>query len=209
MGLDFLHRSGSTQAPVVHRDLKSTNILLNGNWMAKIGDFGLSVITTGNHEFDSMFDTACGTYGYVDPLYLKRGFLSTESDIYSFGVVLLEMMCGRIQDPHKNLVDLVKRYHEEGKVDELVFEGIKDQIVPKSLIAFVNMACECLHDEREQRPTASKVVLQLKEALKFQVSFHLHYTNIHPLVFFPNSVTRIFKKEIMNQETLYKLRKKY
>ncbi|KAJ0735737.1 putative protein kinase RLK-Pelle-LRR-I-1 family [Helianthus annuus] len=90
MGLDFLHRSGSTQAPMIHRDLKSTNIQLNGNWMAKIGDFGLSVITPVNHEFDSMFDTACGTYGYVDPLYLKRGLLSRESDIYSFGVVLLD-----------------------------------------------------------------------------------------------------------------------
>ncbi|KAM0008460.1 putative protein kinase RLK-Pelle-LRR-I-1 family [Helianthus debilis subsp. tardiflorus] len=156
-----------------------------------------------------MIDIACGTYGYIDPLYLKGGFLSRESDIYSLGVVLLEMMCGRIQDPHKNLVDMVKQYHKEGKVDDLVFEGIKNQIVPKSLIAFVNMACECLHDEREKRPTASKVVLQLKEALKFQVSFHLLYTNIHPLVFFPNKVTRIFKKDVVNQETVYKLRKKY
>ncbi|KAJ0735723.1 putative protein kinase RLK-Pelle-LRR-I-1 family [Helianthus annuus] len=184
MGLDFLHRGVSTQAPVIHRDLKSTNILLNGNWMAKIGDFGLSIITPGNDEFDSMFDTACGTYGYVDPLYLKRGLLSRESDIYSLGVVLLEIMCGRLQDPHKNLVDLVKQYHKEGKVVELVFEGIRDKILPKSLIAFVNIACECLHDEREKRPSASKVVLQLKEALKFQVSFHLHYTNIHLLVLF-------------------------
>ncbi|KAM0008466.1 putative protein kinase RLK-Pelle-LRR-I-1 family [Helianthus debilis subsp. tardiflorus] len=169
MGLDFLHRGTSTQAVVIHRDIKSTNILLNGDWKAKIGDFGLSRISPGNNGFDVMIDTACGTYGYIDPLYLKGGLLSRESDIYSLGVVLLEMMCGRIQDPHKNLVDMVKQYHKEGKVDDLVFEGIKNQIVPKSLIAFVNMACECLHDEREKRPTASKVVLQLKEALKFQL----------------------------------------
>ncbi|KAJ0735725.1 putative protein kinase RLK-Pelle-LRR-I-1 family [Helianthus annuus] len=209
MGLDFLHRGTSTQAVVIHRDIKSTNILLNGEWKAKIGDFGLSRISPGNSGFDVMIDIPCGTYGYIDPLYLKGGLLSRESDIYSLGVVLLEMMCGRIQDPHKNLVDLVKRYHKEGRVVELVFEGIRDKIVPKSLIAFVNIACECLNDEREKRPTASKVVLQLKEALKFQVSFHLHYTNIHLLVFFPNKVTRIFKKEIVNQETVYKLRKKY
>ncbi|MFS7900640.1 putative protein kinase RLK-Pelle-LRR-I-1 family [Helianthus anomalus] len=83
--------------------------------MAKIGDFGLSIITPGSDEFNSMFDTACGTYGYVDPLYLKRGLLSRESDIYSLGVVLLEMMCGRIIDPHKNLVDLVKQYQKRRK----------------------------------------------------------------------------------------------
>ncbi|KAJ0511315.1 putative protein kinase RLK-Pelle-LRR-I-1 family [Helianthus annuus] len=180
MGLDFLHRGGSTQAPVIHRDIKSTNILLNGDWKAKIGDFGLSIITPGSNEFDVVSCTACGTYGYVDPKYFKKGLLSRESDIYSLGVVLLEMMCGRIQDPHKNLVDLVKSHYEEGRVAELVFQGIKDKIVPKSLTTYLKIAYQCLSDEREDRPTASEVVLQLNKALEFQVStLHLHFTYIH------------------------------
>ncbi|KAM0008463.1 putative protein kinase RLK-Pelle-LRR-I-1 family [Helianthus debilis subsp. tardiflorus] len=194
-GLDFLHRGGSTQGPVIHRDIKSTNILLNGDWKAKIGDFGLSIIITpGRNEFDVMSCTACGTYGYVDPLYLKQGLLSRESDIYSLGVVLLEMMCGRIQDPHKNLVDLVKSHYEEGRVDELVFQGIKDKIVPKSLTTYLKIAYQCLSDERVDRPTASEVALQLNKALEFQVStFHLHFTYIHSVVLiFPHKGSRIY-----------------
>ncbi|XP_076940171.1 uncharacterized protein LOC143609252 [Bidens hawaiensis] len=179
MGLKFLHGGGSTQAAVIHRDIKSTNILLTGDWKAKISDFGLSIITAIDDEMDFEFDEACGTVGYIDPLYRKQGFLTRESDIYSLGVVLFEIMCGRfamLYDYHKNehmsehtvLVDLVKCHYEEEKLDELVFNDIKHMIVPESLAAYQCIAYECLHDEREKRPTASKVVAKLKEALNFQ-----------------------------------------
>ncbi|KAK1426161.1 hypothetical protein QVD17_14830 [Tagetes erecta] len=159
LGLEFLHESGD--AVVIHRDIKSSNILLNGDWKVKIGGFGLSVT-------DLWVDERHGTPGYIDPEHAKGKYLNKESDVYSFGVVLLEMMCGRIQDPDKNLVDLVKSHYEQGKVDELVFEGIKDQIAPKSLNAFIKIACECLHDEQAKRPKTSNVVLKLKEALELQ-----------------------------------------
>ncbi|XP_076950064.1 uncharacterized protein LOC143622937 isoform X2 [Bidens hawaiensis] len=88
-------------------------------------------------------------------------------------------MCGRfamLYDYHENehisedraLADLVKCHYEEEKLDELVFEDIKHMIVPESLTAYQSIAYECLHDEREKRPTASKVVAKLKEALNFQ-----------------------------------------
>ncbi|KAM0008468.1 putative protein kinase RLK-Pelle-LRR-I-1 family [Helianthus debilis subsp. tardiflorus] len=174
-GLDFLHGGDS---PVIHRDIKAGNILLNGAWKTKIADFGLSMITSVNNEFDFVVDDACGTPGYVDPHFLNQGVLTRESDIYSLGVFLLEMMCGRTQNIAKNLLDFVRCHCEEEKVDQLVFEGvedkivfegIKDKIMPKSLIAFLKIVYECLRDEREKRPTASKVVLHLKEALDFQV----------------------------------------
>ncbi|KAK1426164.1 hypothetical protein QVD17_14833 [Tagetes erecta] len=176
IGLDFLH---GADPPAIHRDIKSSNILLNEDWETKITDFGLSMITSVNDEFDYDVDYACGTPGYVDPLFLNTGFLTRKSDIYSLGVVLLEMMCGRIQDTRKNLVDFVKFHCEEGKVDELVFEGVedkivfndlKDKIMPRSLITFLKLAYECLSDEKDKRPTASKVVLHLKKALEFQVN---------------------------------------
>ncbi|KAJ0735757.1 putative protein kinase RLK-Pelle-LRR-I-1 family [Helianthus annuus] len=170
-GLDFLHGGGY---PVIHRDVKSANILLNDDWKAKITDFGFSVITSLNNEIDFVVDNAAGTIGYCDPLYIERGFLTRESDVYSLGVVLFEMMCGKLalikthEDERRFLVSLVKQYYKEGKLDELVFEGIKDKIVPKSLTTFQRIAYQCLHDEREQRPTARELALQLKKALEFQ-----------------------------------------
>ncbi|KAF5783826.1 putative protein kinase RLK-Pelle-LRR-I-1 family [Helianthus annuus] len=168
IGLDFLHGGDS---PVIHRGINSNNILLNDDWKAKITDFGVSLIASINDEIDFVVDHAYGTPGYFDPKYRNDGFLTRESDIYSLGVVLCEMMCGRTAYSHinkDNLADLVKRHYEEGKVDELVFKGIKDQIVPKSMVAFLKIAYECLYDEREKRPKASEVVLQLKKALEFQ-----------------------------------------
>ncbi|KAJ0735732.1 putative protein kinase RLK-Pelle-LRR-I-1 family [Helianthus annuus] len=170
-GLDFLHGGGY---PVIHRDVKSANILLNDDWKAKITDFGLSVIPSLNNEIDFVVDSAAGTRGYCDPLYVERDFLTRESDVYSLGVVLFEMICGRLaviqnhKDEDDFLVSLVKQYYKEGKLDELVFKGIKDKIVPKSLTSFLTIAYQCLHRKREKRLAASEVVLQLKKALEFQ-----------------------------------------
>ncbi|KAI7746094.1 hypothetical protein M8C21_024659 [Ambrosia artemisiifolia] len=171
IALDFLHGGAS---PVVHRDIKSGNILLHSHWKAKIADFGLSVIVPLNNEIDFVVDNACGTPGYIDPQYRERGFLTRKSDIYSLGVVLFEMMCGRLafinasQDERKFLATLVKSHYGKGKVDELVFEGIKDKIVPESLTTFQRIAYQCLSYTREDRPTSSEVILQLKKALEFQ-----------------------------------------
>ncbi|KAJ0640047.1 putative non-specific serine/threonine protein kinase [Helianthus annuus] len=110
---------------------------------------------------------------------MERCFLTKESDIYSLGVVLFEMMCGRLailkdhKDEHRTLVSLVKQFYKEGKLDELVFEGIKDKVVPKSLITFQTIAYRCLSVEREEWPTAREVVLQLKKALEFQEDFEI------------------------------------
>ncbi|KAJ0735717.1 putative protein kinase RLK-Pelle-LRR-I-1 family [Helianthus annuus] len=171
IALDFLHGGVS---PVIHRDIKSSNILLNGDWKAKFSDFGLSVIAPLNNEIDFVVDNACGTMCYIDPVYYTEGFLTRESDIFSFGVVLFEMMCGRLAMMHKYnderrfLTSLVKCHYKEGKVDELVFEGIKNKIVPRSLTTFQRIAYQCLSDAREERPTASEILLQLKTALEFQ-----------------------------------------
>ncbi|KAL4565123.1 hypothetical protein LXL04_029208 [Taraxacum kok-saghyz] len=89
-GLSYLH-SPDTQVRVLHRDIKSSNILLDENWNAKISDFGLSKFAHAN-KFTFLFTSAVGTVGYCDPLYAETGFLTKESDIYSFGVVLYEML---------------------------------------------------------------------------------------------------------------------
>ncbi|MFS8026612.1 putative non-specific serine/threonine protein kinase [Helianthus anomalus] len=108
---------------------------------------------------------------------MQTGLLSKYVDIYIFGVVLFKIMCGRLRfqsaaDPNEPqfLGSLARNYYEQSKIDELVFEGIKEQIVPQSLSTFADIAYKCLHDDRHQRPTASEVVAQLKEAKEFQVS---------------------------------------
>ncbi|GJW01886.1 kinase RLK-Pelle-LRR-I-1 family protein [Tanacetum coccineum] len=178
-GLAFLHGdAGTGQEVVIHRDIKTPNILLFDDWKAKVGDFGLSLITTVYEGKNYIIDHACGTRGYVDPVYEKTRFLTIESDIYSFGVVLFEILCGRSIYPiNKNeglFLDSVKHGFEEGKQDEMVFEAIKKEIVPKSLTTFQMIAYRCLRDDRKKRPTAKEVLAQLKMALEYQGFDFIH-----------------------------------
>ncbi|MFS7913158.1 putative protein kinase RLK-Pelle-LRR-I-1 family [Helianthus anomalus] len=174
--LYFFHGGGGKQAKVIHRDIKSANILLNHDWKAKLADFGLSLISPLTHKTNYVIDHACGTTGYLDPVYRKSGFLTTESDIYSFGVVLFEMLCGRstfIIHKHEGhyLPDFIRNKFDDGKHDEVVFEQIREHMEPKSLTTFQNIAYRCLHHESEERPTTNEVLMQLKKALTFQVSY--------------------------------------
>ncbi|KAJ0691329.1 putative protein kinase RLK-Pelle-LRR-I-1 family [Helianthus annuus] len=174
--LDFLHGGVGKQAKVIHRDIKTANILLNDDWKAKLADFGLSLVSPLVKETDYVIDHVCGTTGYLDPLYRKSGFLTIESDIYSFGVVLFEILCGRstfeIQKHEGHyLPDFIEKSFKEGKHGEVVFKQMREQIVPKSLITFQEIAYQCLNLDREKRPTTKKVIMQLKKALVFQVSY--------------------------------------
>nr|XP_043625750.1 probable serine/threonine-protein kinase PBL28 [Erigeron canadensis] len=89
-GLSYLHAPSDTQLRVLHRDIKSSNILVDENWNAKIADFGLSKFAPVNKDFTYLISNAVGTFGYCDPLYVETGLLTKESDVYSFGVVLFE-----------------------------------------------------------------------------------------------------------------------
>ncbi|KAJ0735462.1 putative protein kinase RLK-Pelle-CR4L family [Helianthus annuus] len=178
-GLEFLHGDLLRRETVLHRDIKSSNILLSKYWKAEISNFRLSLISPNNQDIDYVIEgEPVGTAGYIDPVYLKTHTISKAVDIYSFGVVLFEILCGRlaipigvdIQDKEQYLGPLAKNFYEQNKLEELVFEGIKEQIVPLSLSTFAKVAYNCLHDERSQRPTASEVVIQLKKALEFHVS---------------------------------------
>ncbi|XP_058115426.1 probable serine/threonine-protein kinase PBL28 isoform X2 [Magnolia sinica] len=93
-GLAYLHSNSALGIPIVHRDLKSTNILLSENFDAKISDFGLAKLMPEGQE---MYVTTrvLGTFGYFDPEYTSTGKLTLQSDVYAFGVVLLELLTGR------------------------------------------------------------------------------------------------------------------
>ncbi|GJR43097.1 kinase-like domain, phloem protein 2-like protein [Tanacetum coccineum] len=130
IGLEFLHGTVSSPEMVIHRDINSSNILLFDDWKAKISDFGLSLVCPTNEDAGFVIDNVIGTIGYRDPLYAKTGFLTKESDIFSLGAVLFDILCGKlssekVDDEYLYLPFLAKQRYHLGKLDELVFEGIK------------------------------------------------------------------------------------
>ncbi|GKD51797.1 kinase-like domain, phloem protein 2-like protein, partial [Tanacetum coccineum] len=178
IGLEFLHGTVSSPEMVIHRDISSSNILLFDDWKAKITDFGLSLVCPTNQNVGYVIDNVTGTIGYRDPLHSKTGFLTKESDIFSLGAVLFDILCGKLSsekldDEYLYLPFLAKYHYHVGKLDKLVFEGIKEQIVPQSYITFTRIALQCLHHRRERRPTANEVVIQLKKALEFQEDYYV------------------------------------
>jgi serine/threonine protein kinase len=177
-GLAYLHNPGQSQQRVLHRDIKSSNILLDENWNARIADFGLSKFGPANQPYTFLVSNGVGTIGYCDPLYVESGLLTKESDVYSFGVVLFEMLCGRLcirnkQDERQPLTALVRKCYKQNTVDEIVYGNIKDEINPHSLKAFTTIAYQCLKRGREQHPLMTKVVKVLESALQLQVSCFL------------------------------------
>ncbi|MFS7990919.1 putative protein kinase RLK-Pelle-CrRLK1L-1 family [Helianthus anomalus] len=183
-GLEFLHTGGAEEEnPVIHRGIKSASIVLDGNWNAKLSNLELSCTTMSFESADYVDINAYNSPGYVDPKYRFCGYLNEKIDIYSLGVILFEMLCGRLAWPQRcashflSLGPLAKRhYNENGNLNDMIFEDIKEQIVPQSLTIFQKIAIQCLEDESWDRPEAHDVVLQLKKALEFQenIKGHLH-----------------------------------
>ncbi|KAK9061183.1 hypothetical protein SSX86_018363 [Deinandra increscens subsp. villosa] len=174
-GLEYLHAGVGTSHRVIHRDIKSSNILLDENWEAKISDFGLSKIGPMNQEFTFLFSNACGTCGYIDPEYQNTGVLSKESDVYSFGMVMFEVLCGRFamivgfHDERRLLSSLVKRRYREGRLGEIIMGVLGDQMKQYSLQTFSRVAYRCLNESRNQRPDMKMVVQEVQSSLEYQI----------------------------------------
>ncbi|GJS98433.1 putative jacalin-like lectin domain-containing protein [Tanacetum coccineum] len=174
-GLEYLH--GSEEAGghrVIHRDIKSSNILLDANWEAKISDFGLAKLGLTGQEISVMYTNQAGTAGYVDPQYHKTGMLTKESDVFSFGVVMFEVLSGRpgfvdCRDERSFLYTWAKTCYEAGELDKLIIPNLLKQMNSLSLEKFSSIAFECLNDDRKKRPKMTYIVQELKAALELQV----------------------------------------
>lgn len=176
-GLAYLHEpTEGCQQRVLHRDIKSANILLDDNWQPKIADFGLSRLGPANQQITFVHSNVVGTKEYCDPLYEEEGFLTKESDVYSFGVVLFEVLCGKPayveikynHDIYRSLPWLARKCYEEKKLDTIIFTGIRETISLKSLEKFSAIAYQCLHKDRKERPSMAKIVKEIKIASLYQ-----------------------------------------
>ncbi|KAL4565167.1 hypothetical protein LXL04_029252 [Taraxacum kok-saghyz] len=173
VGLCYLHDPKETQQRVIHRDIKSSNILLDKHWNAKVSDMGLSKIGPANQKHTFLATNVVGTFGYIDPMYGEMSILTKESDVYSFGVVLFEVLCGRLCFENRNshsesLVRMWKQSYKQKRLDEIIFRDLKQHMDRRSLETFSDIAYRCLHKSREERPQMSQVVEQLEIALNFQ-----------------------------------------
>uniref|UniRef100_A0A7N0TD71 non-specific serine/threonine protein kinase n=1 Tax=Kalanchoe fedtschenkoi TaxID=63787 RepID=A0A7N0TD71_KALFE len=165
-GLAFLH---SPDAKVIYRDFKTSNILLDANYNAKLSDFGLAKDgPTGDKSHVST--RVMGTYGYAAPEYMATGHLTAKSDVYSFGVVLLEMISGRrAVDKNRpsrevSLVEWAKPYlANKRKVFRVIDSRLEGQYTLDAAHKVAMLALRCLSTENKYRPSMDQVVKLLEE----------------------------------------------
>ncbi|GJX13982.1 kinase-like domain, phloem protein 2-like protein [Tanacetum coccineum] len=169
--LSYIHYDESRDFSIIHRSIDSSSVLLNDDWEPKLCDFEDSMkikASKRHHSFHT--HTPVGMNGYVDPTYLETKRASHKSDMYSFGIVLFELLCGRksiIDDKDDNhLASLAITHYREKKLDNIIDKDLWKQIDLHSFNMFVEIAYECLDGERLRRPNIDDIVQRLEKALE-------------------------------------------
>ncbi|XP_073112964.1 wall-associated receptor kinase 17-like isoform X1 [Elaeis guineensis] len=167
--LAYLH--STTSVPIIHRDVKSTNILLDENYRAKVSDFGAS----RSVPFDQTHITTIvqGTFGYLDPEYFHTSKLTEKSDVYSFGVVLVELLTREFSvsharsEDHRNLATYFILMFDELHLLQLIDPQILEEVEMEKLLVVAQLARRCLNLKGEERPTMKEVAIELEGLRRF------------------------------------------
>ncbi|KAI8544545.1 hypothetical protein RHMOL_Rhmol08G0305600 [Rhododendron molle] len=168
-GLAYLH--DGCKPPIIHRDIKTANILLTENMQAKVSDFGLSRLMSsdgGTH----VSTLAAGTPGYIDPEYLEFNKLNEKSDVYSFGVVLLELITGKpavLKSPENTiLAKWIVPMVERGQIKEIMDSRLNSDFDTNSAWKALETAMPCVELNSNRRPEMRQVVVNLRECLEME-----------------------------------------
>ncbi|OAE34468.1 hypothetical protein AXG93_3472s1030 [Marchantia polymorpha subsp. ruderalis] len=177
-GLEYLHKD--CKPPVIHRDVKSANILLTDKLQAKVADLGISKQAPELDSEEAQVNTGVstvikGTFGYLDPEYYVRRRLTTKSDVYSFGMVLLEIITGRKPQSHRfpkssatTLTEWVRNAVNADQIETIVDPALRNQYVREGMIKVAELALMCQLPRGAQRPEMGEVVRALTQAIQME-----------------------------------------
>ncbi|XWS20221.1 hypothetical protein CRYUN_Cryun31cG0081400 [Craigia yunnanensis] len=186
-GLEYIHEH--TKTHYVHRDIKSSNILLDGSFRAKISDFGLSKLVGKTNDEEATATKVVGTFGYLAPEYLSDGFASSKSDVYAFGVVLFEIISGKeaiirtegttMKNTERRSLASIMLAALRNTPDSLSMSNMKDYIDPNMLDLYPHdcvfkmaiLAKQCVDEDPIIRPDMKQVVINLSQILLSSVEW--------------------------------------
>ncbi|KAG0469108.1 hypothetical protein HPP92_018436 [Vanilla planifolia] len=183
-GLHYLHTG--VKPAVIHRDVKTSNILLDEQWVAKVADFGLCKDGPEGQGLSHVSSAVRGTEGYMDPEYMRLMQLTEKSDVYAFGVVLLEVVSGRpaidrANTEEENLVEWVRLRRREGMMELVLDPYLRGEVAGRCFEKFVALAEACVAKTRVERPAIGNVLRELELAFSLQLQEHaeLEDDNVH------------------------------
>ena len=163
--LAYLHSSSSM--PIYHRDIKSTNILIDEKYRAKVSDFGTS--RSISIEQTHLTTHVKGTFGYFDPEYFQSGRFTEKSDVYSFGVVLVELLTGKkpvswttLEEEKSLVARFILSLEEESHLYDILDDRVRKEGEKERIIAVANLAKRCLNLNGKKRPTMKEVTFELE-----------------------------------------------